>query len=906
METNPEGRILVRATPPTQQPYEEEVPVATDDELTAKGTPEGANARQDERGPLREQSDSLPSSSPISVCFTDDDEVIGVQHRGGSFSPMSFDSIPFWGAETPTSRTHPGPGAVLFDDHESASYEEGEIDDLEDEDLGPPPNQEMSRTESSLFGTREEEACDNVLGEHSETRSTPDLVPTASKRHWTGSPASEELNRSRRRLKREASDDHENTIKLPPIHEMTNPWGGTGSAGFNSFRFQHPPVAVSTPRRSVSTYHTTSTPSNYRNMSGQPPTPFSLGSSVADEEHPPPRGRSTLRRDDSRASRSGAGRPPVPGSRRFSGTSSLLEAVDRRDREERNINDVLADPESTRTLPRNPPREPAQQRWPGGYAPGNWASQREEGGQRRRRPAVEDMERSDDRFPSVEHESYFSAIPNTKAWAYKTQNRSMARSQSRDEDERMSGLQESQRDEYAHDEYSASRRARNRSRSRSTAFPREQSYAQSMFSHEEELGGNARGGRGEEDYGALDDWNMAAEGYGAVPTAMAEDAEADDTPVLLAVPSDRKWATFFDDPETLIRGQSSLWTRVIWGSASPIVLFTVFNYKYTRDGAINKHIQLSVTALTKYLTGEQKFYVVPPDPDTTLALKGRDLPFVWVIRGLTESGAKTMTSLRAISTRAVSIITYPRAIGNPRWVCGLVNFLTRDVESIREAVLQVLREESMLRLLEDLTRNSRQLANIPQHRRVEYVINSLRIRITEAEDEDFVANVYLFPPTDDTRRWREWADRMRRCSYNVFLNGTGSARKIFWCAGCRGVDHEAGECRFPLMEGWKGPEAGERSHTREQIASGKKGGSRGQGGSVAGQGSSANAYNSGQGRGAERGRDYEHDNGWSRGRGGGHRSQGTRSGWQGRMPPQQWTPRPYGRGGGGGNASRWN
>ncbi|RDX47685.1 hypothetical protein OH76DRAFT_1419505 [Lentinus brumalis] len=743
------------------QQHEDEIPIATDDESTIRGSPEAGNVQQNGDG---YQSDSLPSSSPISVCFTEDDELIGVDGRGRSFSPIQLNS--FFNVEGPPSRSHAGPGAMMFDDHESNGYEDGEIEDSEGEDQGPPPNQEMSRTESSVFGGAAAEDDDYDSGELSTARPTSNYVPTASKRNWAGSPVSEELNRSSRRPKRESTDVHQHAHKFPSIQEMSNPWG-----------------AVSTPRRSVSTYTAPSTPSNFANTSGQPPTPFSVGSSVRDNDGFPTRGRSSQQGEKPKAARSRGTRPPARDDReRAVADSGLLEAVDRRGKPNRSLQDVLEDASPGFSRPSRVLSGPGGSVWPGGYAPRHWPSG-EHGDRESRRPAVEEREPSRGSKTRDTQESFFSAIPNTKAWAYKAR-----RHQEYDdipeqrEDVRMSEeyWPSQQEPTYGGHGHGDPFRPHEQEREHTMTHVRSWSRPGSSSPSPETRNQKERDGRGMDELGDVEDWSMPMEDYGAIPTAMAEDAEAEDTPVLLEAPKDGKWATFFDDPETLLRGQSGQWTRVIWGSSDPIVLFTVFNYKFTKDGTINKHIQASVTALTTFLTGERKFFVVPPDPDQTRELKGRDLPFVWVIRGLTEAGVKTMTSLRAISTRAVSIITYPRSLSNPRWVCGLVNFLTRDVESIREAVLQVLRGDDMIRLLEDLTTSSRQLANIPQHRRVEYVINSLRIRITEAEDEDFVANVYIFPPTDDLRKWRGWADAMRRSKYNVFLNGTGSARKIFW------------------------------------------------------------------------------------------------------------------------------
>ncbi|KAI0720230.1 hypothetical protein C8T65DRAFT_692851 [Cerioporus squamosus] len=855
------------------QRYDSEVPVATDDDTTLKGTPEMGERRQ-ASGPQRERSDSLPPSSPISVPFTDNEEA---GEGGGEepATPKSFDSAPYWEALGSIPRVHAGPAAMQFDDHESVEYEDGEVEDYANDARGPPSNQEQNRTRTDVRGTTDAERREYVLGEPPVTRSASDALPTASKRPWTGSPVSEELNRSSRRPKHDASDVHQNSFRLPPIQEMLNPWGRMGGGDGHSFSLQRP-VTVSTPQRAVSVQNMVPTPSNYANMSGQPPTPFSFSSSSHEDDDTFQRGRVHTRRSLSRTNSSGAGLTSRSHHNPSPDGLSLLDGVDRRGRANQNLHDVLSDPEPETLLSsRNSPRHETN-RWPGGYAPAVRGALRgdDDFG---RRPTIEGLGRLDDGEAREGMGSFFSAIPNTKAWAHKTRNWRQADPFSgslRDEDERMNIEEESAPHEHA------------------SVNPEDQGQE----------GGRSYNRRGAtEPGGAPEEWSATYEDYGAVPSAMAADEEGEDTPVLPDAPLDSRWSTHFDDPETIVGGQSGEWTRVLWKDKKPIVLFTVFNYKFTKDGAINRHIEASVTTLTTYLTGEKRFYVVPPDPDWSYAIKPRDLPFVWVIRGLTEAGAKTMTSLRTISTRAVSIITYPRVLGNPRWVCGLVGFMRPDADTIRAAVLHVLRADSMLQWLEDLTRTSRQLEGIPQDRRVNFIVDSVRIKIAAAEDEEFVANVYIFPPTDDMGRWREWAAALRASRFNIFLNGAGTARKIFWCAGCRGVDHEAGECPFPKMAGWKGPRAGERSHTRELIGKAKRGGvNGGRGDSLHGAG--AHTFGGGRGRGMAGG--WELENGRGRG-GGGQRGAGQRGVWQSRMPARGWAaPRGFGRGGG--SSGRWN
>ncbi len=129
-----------------------------------------------------------------------------------------------------------------------------------------------------------------------------------------------------------------------------------------------------------------------------------------------------------------------------------------------------------------------------------------------------------------------------------------------------------------------------------------------------------------------------------------------------------------------------------------------------------------------------------------------------------------MTNLRGASMNGLAFLTYPRIVGNPSWVCGLVGFLRPDVKTILAAVLKVLREDEMIQWLASMAKANGRLKNIPESRRVAYIISSLKIRMSKTERGEDVANVFMIPPTDDMNEWREWAAYMRSARFNVFLN----------------------------------------------------------------------------------------------------------------------------------------
>ncbi|RDX55008.1 hypothetical protein OH76DRAFT_1415080 [Lentinus brumalis] len=739
----------------------------------------------------------------------------------------SQDSAALWEAVATPPRI--APVLALFDEHESNGYEEGEVETYEEEDRGPPPNQEAIRTQERADARERGRILDEAASEHRFSSVSCDNVPTARKRSWAGSAISEEERRTARRPRLVNQEDR-SQLRLPPVREMfRNPWRGMSVEESRSPSLM-PHVTTSTPRLAQSVhevspfYH-----DEFANVSGHPPT--MRGSSIDS-----PTGET-----DGRGYRSS--------------TNSPSHSEAQNDRARMDVDD--ADQDGSYLL--DPPRRPQEGRgtspflseevgpwslrnalseheaggsahgrdlealWRGGYRPRNWET--ENARRTERWSSREADERRDSGEEGVESRwSNFSALPNTKAWEYRRQEAepsrrgihelSMTPAPRETTRGRTSGLLD-ERPESTNRDASHGRRAGGR-----------------MGQDDGVEGTGARTGtrRNEERDGGKAEWwqNMAVS---RLPSALRKDEDLEDLPVVVDNPQSNRWTIHLSDPEERYAGMSKDWMKTVWMDEKPIVLFTVYNYKYTKNQEINRHIEASVTSLTTHLTGESGFHVVPPDPEWRQDFKARDLPYLWVIRGLSEAAAWEMVKAHIISSRGVSIITHTRSLENPRFVCGLAGFLKPDVKATKAAVLSILESTYMIQRLSDLVRTNARLAHLTVAKRVESVIESVDVRFMATKEDGDVANIYIMPPTDDLDEWREWADEMKGYRYNNFLNGTGTARKAFWCGGCRGVDHEEQECPFQKMRGWKGPTAGTRSHSKfwEPSVSGGRRGGRGRG-----------------------------------------------------------------------------
>ncbi len=264
-----------------------------------------------------------------------------------------------------------------------------------------------------------------------------------------------------------------------------------------------------------------------------------------------------------------------------------------------------------------------------------------------------------------------------------------------------------------------------------------------------------------------------------------------------------------DDPETSLRGMAIDWMREVWSDApNTDVLIQVFNYRFAEDDVLNGRIAESLRWAFEQLSGERDFDVVPPEPEDGATRRQRDLPSVWVIRGLSPRATAHAIARGFWSFPAISFAALPRTAPIPSWLFTLEGFLEGNEEKIRAAVMRVLLEEDMQRWILDM------LAVHPTHegrsmrRALTDILGSLRVETMQLTNGTYLASVFMRSPTRDLREWRRWVAELRTRRYRSFAIGTGRVRHITQCAGCTSVSHLTHLCPFPRTAGWNGPEAG--------------------------------------------------------------------------------------------------
>ncbi len=265
-----------------------------------------------------------------------------------------------------------------------------------------------------------------------------------------------------------------------------------------------------------------------------------------------------------------------------------------------------------------------------------------------------------------------------------------------------------------------------------------------------------------------------------------------------------------DDPETRIRGMAMEWVEEIWSDPpNTTVLVDIFNYQNREDDAYNRRISETLRAYLERISGESGFDVVPPEADTRPNVRARDLPTMWAIRGLSPDGVARATRTHVWSFPGLSFFTFPRATTMPHWVCMLEGFLDGNVERILRAVKRELTEREMVKWIARMVRSNPSFHGYTTAEAIHAIISSARVEVIQMGNGNYLANVFIRPPTRDVHEWRDWVAELRSRRYRTFANGTGRVRHVVLCSGCRSVCHLSHICPFPRLRGWNGPDQGD-------------------------------------------------------------------------------------------------
>lgn len=170
---------------------------------------------------------------------------------------------------------------------------------------------------------------------------------------------------------------------------------------------------------------------------------------------------------------------------------------------------------------------------------------------------------------------------------------------------------------------------------------------------------------------------------------------------------------------------------------------------------------------------------------------------------------------------------------------SLDGYLMNDAEAILEAVTTVLQEKQYVRMVAEMARSNGSYAGRRLSDVVNQTLESLAVEVLTLETSgNFVANVYMDPPTRSIAMWKEYLRVLSTRSFSIYKNRVGKVRSPpFKCPGCKGADHPAHLCVFTRMRGWKGPpamsEEMEKAAERRAADDARRAGGHGQGNETA-------------------------------------------------------------------------
>ncbi|KAI0703851.1 hypothetical protein C8T65DRAFT_741201 [Cerioporus squamosus] len=314
----------------------------------------------------------------------------------------------------------------------------------------------------------------------------------------------------------------------------------------------------------------------------------------------------------------------------------------------------------------------------------------------------------------------------------------------------------------------------------------------------------------EDDWGCDNDleWDYSEDGE-ILPSALRQDAPPDNaTPT--PVPDAGFPVVHFDDPEMALRGMAIDWLREIWSDApNEDVIVQPYNYHYTKDVVLNRRVADALRWAFEQISGEVDFDVVPPELEDGARRRLRNLPSIWVIRGLSPRGTAAATSRGTWSFNTIPFTAAPRTTPMQSWLFTLEGYLRPDAQKIQAAVMRILMENSMRAWIIDMISANPSFADWPLGRAFDEVIGSLQVEVLQLGNGNYVANVHIRSPTRDILEWRRWVEDLRSRRYRSFAIGTGRVRHVVPCSGCTSVAHPAHLCPFPRIRGWNGPAPGE-------------------------------------------------------------------------------------------------
>ncbi len=216
--------------------------------------------------------------------------------------------------------------------------------------------------------------------------------------------------------------------------------------------------------------------------------------------------------------------------------------------------------------------------------------------------------------------------------------------------------------------------------------------------------------------------------------------------------------------------------------------------------AMVRDIIMRVRLTLSDLTGEAEFFITPPQLSL---VPGDQVPSVWFVRGLSPQGAAILSTIPVISNPSITLFIY-RLTATPSLVITLGGLASNVGQQIENMVWTTFTHPHVRAVITDLLEANPIFAGIPSNMGVNFVLETLEVRVTVLDNGAIVVNVYLQSPGAEPEGWCYLRASVARMPFVDGFNALAVVR-AYRCDVCTGDDHPMHACRFPTLSGWRGP-----------------------------------------------------------------------------------------------------
>ncbi|KAI0672130.1 hypothetical protein C8Q78DRAFT_990651 [Trametes maxima] len=243
----------------------------------------------------------------------------------------------------------------------------------------------------------------------------------------------------------------------------------------------------------------------------------------------------------------------------------------------------------------------------------------------------------------------------------------------------------------------------------------------------------------------------------------------------LPIPTNSVEEHAFNDPEQLLRGMSPARIGEIWHlDARTTILVQVYNLISPHEGLAGRIVdQLTVAVIS--ITDETDFRVIAPEPSIPPNGECGDMANVFVVTGLSPSGADLITDQRIWASRLIVFLAHRREIAIPRLVCTAIGFGRAGHDEILQAVLAAFHGPEVLPMTMRLLQQNPEFAETPMREAIHRTIGTPKVEMYHLEDGRTFVAISCEPPTISTLEWRKWRNTILRVPFRTRHSGTGYA-----------------------------------------------------------------------------------------------------------------------------------